>query len=82
MKMKREEKPVYFPGALPQRSPILSLVEVRFSQSTDFRRVWTDVCGGSCRIAMVISGEGVNECVFNFAFEVIRTQNVGMFGIC
>ena len=60
MEMKCEEKSVYMwgylPGALPQRTPILSPVEVRLPQSIDAGRLWTDVCGGGCGFAMAISG--------------------------
>ncbi|XP_076882356.1 ultraviolet-B receptor UVR8-like [Bidens hawaiensis] len=48
----------YLPGALPQRSPILSPVEVRLPQSADSGRFWTDVCGGGCGFAMAISDTG------------------------
>lgn len=41
----------YLPGALPQRSPILSPVAVRPVGYT-----WKDVCGGGCGFAMAISG--------------------------
>ncbi|KAI3809069.1 hypothetical protein L1987_25037 [Smallanthus sonchifolius] len=62
MEMKSEEKSVYMwgylPGALPQRSPILSPVEVRLPQSTESGRFWTDVCGGGCGFAMSISDTG------------------------
>ncbi|MFS8012558.1 hypothetical protein Hanom_Chr14g01322291 [Helianthus anomalus] len=61
----RREKSVYMwgylPGALPQRSPMLSSVEVRLPQSADSGRFWTDACGGGCGFAMAISGKGVNE---------------------
>ncbi|KVI09865.1 Regulator of chromosome condensation 1/beta-lactamase-inhibitor protein II [Cynara cardunculus var. scolymus] len=62
MEMKCEEKSVYMwgylPGALPQRSPILSPVEVRLPQSIDAGRLWADVCGGGCGFAMAISDTG------------------------
>lgn len=62
MEMKCEEKSVfmwgYLPGALPQRSPILSPVEVRLPQSIDAGRLWADVCGGGCGFAMAISDTG------------------------
>ncbi|KAJ9540173.1 hypothetical protein OSB04_026679 [Centaurea solstitialis] len=62
MEMKCEEKSVYMwgylPGALPQRTPILSPVEVRLPQSIDAGRLWTDVCGGGCGFAMAISDTG------------------------
>ncbi|KDP44887.1 hypothetical protein JCGZ_01387 [Jatropha curcas] len=43
----------YLPGALPQRSPILSPVVVRADGYT-----WKDVCGGGCGFAMAISESG------------------------
>lgn len=46
----------YLPGALPQRSPMLSPVEVRLPPTTDAGRFWTDVCVGGCGFAMAISG--------------------------
>ncbi|XP_023763790.1 ultraviolet-B receptor UVR8 isoform X1 [Lactuca sativa] len=62
MEMKVDEKSVYMwgylPGALPQRSPILSPVEVRLPQSIDAGQLWSDVCGGGCGFAMAISDTG------------------------
>ncbi|XP_038710457.1 ultraviolet-B receptor UVR8-like isoform X2 [Tripterygium wilfordii] len=49
----------YLPGALPQRSPILSPVVIRspaFVDSTG--HAWKDVCGGGCGYAMAISESG------------------------
>lgn len=46
----------YLPGALPQRSPILSPVVVRLPPSSIARTSWKDVCGGGCGFAMAISG--------------------------
>lgn len=43
----------YLPGALPQRSPLLSPIAVRSPVSI---RAWRDVCGGGCGFAMAISG--------------------------
>lgn len=43
----------YLPGALPQRSPLLSPIAVRSSVSI---HGWRDVCGGGCGFAMAISG--------------------------
>ena len=42
----------YLPGALPQRSPILSPLAVRSPVYA-----WKDVCGGGCGFAMSISGD-------------------------
>ncbi|KAJ1400970.1 Regulator of chromosome condensation, RCC1 [Sesbania bispinosa] len=42
----------YLPGAMPQRTPLLSPVAVTFSAS------WKDVCGGGCGFAMAISESG------------------------
>ncbi|KAL0452823.1 UNVERIFIED_CONTAM: Ultraviolet-B receptor UVR8 [Sesamum latifolium] len=57
--MKMEEKLVfmwgYLPGALPQRTPILSPVVVRLPQGGTS---WKDVCGGGCGFAMAISDSG------------------------
>lgn len=47
----------YLPGALPQRSPLLSPVVVRLPSSVGAaNRTWEDVCGGGCGFAMAISG--------------------------
>ncbi|KAF5774001.1 putative regulator of chromosome condensation 1/beta-lactamase-inhibitor protein II [Helianthus annuus] len=46
----------YLPAALPQRSPLVSPVEVNLPPSTDAGRFWSDVCGGGCGFAMAISG--------------------------
>nr|XP_043632411.1 ultraviolet-B receptor UVR8-like isoform X2 [Erigeron canadensis] len=48
----------YLPGALPQRSPLLSPFEVRLPPSIDAGRFFTDVCGGGCGFAMAISDTG------------------------
>lgn len=45
----------YLPGALPQRSPIMSPVAVSLPSTVGF--YWKDVCGGGCGFAMAISGE-------------------------
>ncbi|KAL5569010.1 hypothetical protein UlMin_025585 [Ulmus minor] len=45
----------YLPGALPQRSPLLSPTFVRLPSSSDS---WMDVCGGGCGFAMAISESG------------------------
>lgn len=42
----------YLPGALPQRSPLLSPTVVR--PGGDYQ--WRDVFGGGCGFAMAISG--------------------------
>ena len=46
----------YLPGALPQRSPLLSPTAVRLPQSVGAGRSWKDVSGGGCGFAMAISG--------------------------
>lgn len=43
----------YLPGALPQRSPLLTPVIVRVPPSNGS---WNDVCSGGCGFAMAISG--------------------------
>ncbi|KAK6929399.1 Regulator of chromosome condensation, RCC1 [Dillenia turbinata] len=48
----------YLPGALPQRSPLLSPVMVRLPQSIGAGQSWNDVCGGGCGFAMAISEIG------------------------
>ncbi|GFP86361.1 ultraviolet-b receptor uvr8 [Phtheirospermum japonicum] len=57
--VKMEEKMVfmwgYLPGALPQRTPILSPMVVRLPQDGG---MWKDVCGGGCGFAMAISDSG------------------------
>ncbi|XP_076904761.1 ultraviolet-B receptor UVR8-like [Bidens hawaiensis] len=58
MKMKTVYMLGYLPGALPQRSPIMSPVEVRRPQSADAGEFWLDVCGGGCGFAMAISDTG------------------------
>ncbi|XP_059598075.1 ultraviolet-B receptor UVR8 isoform X4 [Vitis vinifera] len=45
----------YLPGALPQRSPLLSPIAVRSPASI---HAWRDVCGGGCGFAMAISESG------------------------
>lgn len=48
----------YLPGALPQRSPLLSPVVVRLSAKDGVAgHAWRDVCGGGCGFAMAISGD-------------------------
>ncbi|XVF23958.1 hypothetical protein REPUB_Repub13aG0084600 [Reevesia pubescens] len=46
----------YLPGALPQRTPLLSPVSVQIPTSVGCS--WTDVCGGGCGFAMAISDSG------------------------
>ncbi|KAL3650190.1 hypothetical protein CASFOL_006593 [Castilleja foliolosa] len=57
--VKMEEKLVfmwgYLPGALPQRTPILSPMVVKLPQTGGS---WKDVCGGGCGFAMGISDSG------------------------
>ncbi|XAR71988.1 hypothetical protein NMG60_11018467 [Bertholletia excelsa] len=48
----------YLPGALPQRSPLLSPVTARLPPSVATGCLWKDVCGGGCGFAMAISGLG------------------------
>ncbi|XP_031371927.1 ultraviolet-B receptor UVR8 isoform X2 [Punica granatum] len=49
----------YLPGALPQRSPLLSPVVVRLPASVGAAgSSWKDVCGGGCGFAMAISDSG------------------------
>lgn len=48
----------YLPGALPQRSPILSPVVVKLPLTVG--PSWKDVCGGGCGFAMAISGAFFN----------------------
>lgn len=43
----------YLPGALPQRTPLLTPVQVRVPPSC---YSWKDVSGGGCGFAMAISG--------------------------
>lgn len=45
----------YLPGALPQRSPLLSPVAVRLPSASG---AWKDVCGGGCGFAMAVSESG------------------------
>ncbi|KAF5762152.1 hypothetical protein HanXRQr2_Chr16g0773441 [Helianthus annuus] len=75
MEMKSQEKSVYMwgylPGALPQRSLMLSPVEVRLPQSADSGRFWTDVCGGGCGFAMAISCLFVCYFVVRFVVEFV-----------
>ncbi|XWS56618.1 hypothetical protein CRYUN_Cryun09bG0101800 [Craigia yunnanensis] len=46
----------YLPGALPQRTPLLSPAIVRIPESIGCS--WTDACGGGCGFAMAISDSG------------------------
>ncbi|XP_031114818.1 ultraviolet-B receptor UVR8-like isoform X2 [Ipomoea triloba] len=48
----------YLPGALPQRSPLLSPVAVSLPPTIGAGRFWRDVCGGGCGFAMAISDYG------------------------
>ncbi|XP_055811129.1 ultraviolet-B receptor UVR8 isoform X2 [Solanum dulcamara] len=51
----------YLPGAMPQRSPLLSPIIVRIPQlgiSNAGNYSWKDVCGGGCGFAMAISDSG------------------------
>ncbi|XAR66242.1 hypothetical protein NMG60_11012398 [Bertholletia excelsa] len=48
----------YLPGALPQRSPLLSPVAVRLPPTIEADGSWKDVCGGGCGFAMAISESG------------------------
>ncbi|XP_028776173.1 ultraviolet-B receptor UVR8 [Neltuma alba] len=49
----------YLPGALPQRSPLLTPVPVRVPASVGSAGYsWKDVCGGGCGFAMAISESG------------------------
>ncbi|KAF7831034.1 ultraviolet-B receptor UVR8 isoform X1 [Senna tora] len=50
----------YLPGALPQRSPLLTpmLVRVPPSVGSAAGYSWKDVCGGGCGFAMAISESG------------------------
>lgn len=50
----------YLPGALPQRSPLLSPTVVR---TADAEYAWKDVCGGGCGFAMAISGAFFELCL-------------------
>ncbi|GAA0176127.1 guanyl-nucleotide exchange factor [Lithospermum erythrorhizon] len=48
----------YLPGALPQRSPLVSPVVVSLPPSSGGGNSWKDVCGGGCGFAMAISDTG------------------------
>lgn len=65
----------YLPGALPQRSPLLSPVVVRLpgKDATDAHG-WRDVCGGGCGFAVAISG-------FFFFFETCFLILFMAFGV-
>lgn len=58
----------YLPGALPQRTPLLSPVVVRLPASAGGS--WIDVCGGGCGFAMAISG-----CFFKFLFVSLHLSS-------
>ena len=53
----------YLPGALPQRTPLLTPVAVRVPPC-DYS--WNDVCGGGCGFAIAISGVSLFLCSFFF----------------
>ncbi|XP_021813802.1 ultraviolet-B receptor UVR8-like isoform X1 [Prunus avium] len=60
VKMEEEKEKVvfmwgYLPGALPQRSPLLSPTIVR---TPGAEYTWKDVCGGGCGFAMALSEYG------------------------
>lgn len=57
----------YLPGALPQRSPLLSPLAVRLPPSSGAGCSWKDVCGGGCGFAMAISG-GFKDSAFDLIF--------------
>ncbi|XP_050945239.1 ultraviolet-B receptor UVR8-like isoform X1 [Cucumis melo] len=48
----------YLPGALPDKSLLLSPEPVRLPGSTDGGDSWKEVCGGGCGFAMAISDSG------------------------
>ncbi|KAJ9180676.1 hypothetical protein P3X46_008889 [Hevea brasiliensis] len=49
----------YLPGVSPEKSPILSPVQVPFpASSIQGVDSWKDICGGGCGFAMAISGSG------------------------
>lgn len=48
----------YLPGALPQRSPLISPAVVRIPPSIGAGYSWKDVCGGGCGFAMAIAENG------------------------
>lgn len=58
----------YLPGALPQRSPLLSPVVVRLPLSIGAGSSWRDVCGGGCGFAMAISGNFFPILIWDFNF--------------
>ena len=72
-----EEKLVYMwgylPGALPQRSPLLTPVVVRFPPSVGYS--WKDVFGGGCGFAMAISGAFNVSNLFIY-FLIYRFENL------
>ena len=53
----------YLPGALPQRSPLLSPTVVRPAGASSSDYSWRDVFGGGCGFAMAISGALFYLCV-------------------
>ena len=55
----------YLPGALPQRTPLLSPVLARVPAPG---YSWRDVCGGGCGFAMAISGALSSFNLLLFAF--------------
>lgn len=59
----------YLPGALPQRSPLLTPVLVRVPASIGSAGYsWKDVCDGGCGFAMAISGALSLQFVILFSF--------------
>jgi hypothetical protein len=59
----------YLPGALPQRSPLVSPMVVRVPETIGaVGDSWKDVCGGGCGFAMAISGAFFNLCCQAFSF--------------
>lgn len=61
----------YLPGALPQRSPLLSPVVVRLPQSSTAGSSWKDVCGGGCGFALAISG------IIGFCYRLTSLTRLG-----
>ena len=66
----------YLPGALPQRSPLISPVAVRVPAETFGGDSWKDVCGGGCGFAMAISG------AFSYLFLTIFCLKLNLIYFC
>jgi len=58
----------YLPGASPQRSPLMSPVEVKIPPAVESS--WKDVSGGGCGFAMATAGDRMFSIEKFFTFRI------------